>query len=287
MSTVKAVDDYFPKSMIDFNQSTYNFLSEIYSVRHEDLRVIMAVVLSLLIHSLLFFYFQETAWQSHVLQVEPKRMALRMYSLQAPTKTVSKQAIHITNPKPKPVVNTSEKSVHPVNRKRLIRKKPNHQNKVIAVKAQHAVQSQKNETKLVAVKKQQSEVAPVVHRQTTNNKIKPKINKVEIASTPSATQEQSKPKIIMNPRFRHPPNPPVYPRQSIRRNQEGTTLIRAKVSRYGRVEKMIIYQSSAYAMLDQAAMAAVKKWDFEPAKKNGLAMSSWVQVPVNFVLEKR
>lgn len=287
MSAVKRAGDYLPKSMIELNQSAFDFLLDVYSVRHDDLRVIMAVALSLLIHSVSFFYFQEIPMQSHVLQVEPKRMALRMYSLQTPSKTVSKQSLHVTNPKPKPVVDSSEKSVHPVNRKTIIQKKLNHQNKVIAVKAQHTVQSQKTETKLVVAKKQQSEVAPVVYRQTTNNKIKPKINKVSIRSSSSAIQAQSKPKIIMNPRFRHPPSPPAYPRQSIRRNQEGATLIRAKVSRYGRVEKMKIYQSSGYAMLDKAAMAAVKKWDFEPAKQNGLAMSSWVQVPVNFVLEKR
>ncbi len=286
MSAVKRADDYFPKSLTELNQSAFDFLFDFYSVKHDELRLIMAVALSLLIHSVSFFYFQEIPMQSYVLEVEPKRMALRMYFPQAPTKTTSKQPVQITNPKPKSVVDSSEKSVHPVNRKMVIQKKPNYQNKVIALKAQHTVQSQKAESKLVAAKKPQSEVAPVVHRQTTNNKIKPN-HKVSIGSTSSAIQAQSKPKIIMNPRFRYPPSPPVYPRQSIRRNQQGTTLIRAKVSRYGRVEKMKIYQSSGFAMLDQAAMAAVKKWDFEPAKQNSLAVSSWVQVPVNFVLEKR
>ncbi len=287
MSAVKGVNDYFPKSMIDFNQSAYDFLSEVYFVRPEDLRVIMAVALSLLIHSMLFFYFQEAPLQRHVLQVEPKRMALRVYSLQASTTAVPKRPIHITKPKPKPVVDTLEKSVHPLKSKTVIQKKPKNQKKVISGKLQHTAQIPTTGSKLVAARKNQSEVARIANRQTDHNKIKPQINKVDIRSTFSATQEQSKPKIIMDPRFRHPPNPPIYPHQSIRRNQEGTTLIRAKVSRSGGIEKLMIYQSSGYALLDQAAMTAVQKWEFEPAKQNGLIVSSWVQVPVNFVLEKR
>jgi periplasmic protein TonB len=92
--------------------------------------------------------------------------------------------------------------------------------------------------------------------------------------------------LIRHPRFRRPPRPPVYPRQAIRRGQEGTTTIHAKISSEGTVQQIKLFRSSGVSSLDQAAMAAVRKWEFEPATRKGLSVDAWVEVPVNFVLKQ-
>lgn len=90
----------------------------------------------------------------------------------------------------------------------------------------------------------------------------------------------------MNPKFRRSPQPLIYPRQAIRRKQEGTVLIRAKISPMGNLSNLYVHQSSTFDLLDRTAIAAVKHWQFVPAKRNGKTVESWVYVPVNFVLTK-
>jgi periplasmic protein TonB len=90
--------------------------------------------------------------------------------------------------------------------------------------------------------------------------------------------------INLNPRFRSPPPPPVYPRQSIERDEEGVVLVRALVDPAGAPQRVVVFKSSGFPMLDEAALAAVQKWRFEPMIRDGRASASWVQVPVRFRL---
>jgi protein TonB len=41
-------------------------------------------------------------------------------------------------------------------------------------------------------------------------------------------------------------------------------------------------QSSGFPLLDEAAIAAVRRWTFEPARIDGRAVASQVVVPVRF-----
>lgn len=91
--------------------------------------------------------------------------------------------------------------------------------------------------------------------------------------------------LILEPRYRRPPTPPVYPRQAIRRGQQGTVLLRARISASGEVIEVNVFRSSGVPLLDKSAVAAVHRWQFEPAKRDGDPIEAWVQVPVNFVLQ--
>lgn len=90
--------------------------------------------------------------------------------------------------------------------------------------------------------------------------------------------------INLNPRFRSPPPPPVYPRQSIERDEEGVVLVRALVDPMGAPQRVLVVKSSGFPLLDEAALAAVQKWRFEPMIREGRASAAWVQVPVRFRL---
>lgn len=78
---------------------------------------------------------------------------------------------------------------------------------------------------------------------------------------------------------------PAYPLVSKRSGEQGRVMLDVYVNKDGLVEKINISKSSGFSRLDNAALNTVKKWRFVPAKKNGNIESSWVQVPINFVLE--
>jgi protein TonB len=90
--------------------------------------------------------------------------------------------------------------------------------------------------------------------------------------------------INLNPRFRAPPSPPIYPRRSIERDEEGVVLVRAFVDPSGAPQRVMIWKGSGFPLLDEAALKAVQGWRFEPMVRDGRVTASWVQVPVRFRL---
>ena len=48
---------------------------------------------------------------------------------------------------------------------------------------------------------------------------------------------------------------------------------------------VMMAKSSGYGRLDESALAAVKKWKFQPAMRGGAAVEAWVLVPVEFTLK--
>ncbi len=78
---------------------------------------------------------------------------------------------------------------------------------------------------------------------------------------------------------------PVYPESARRRGIGGVTLLQFEVTANGRVGEIRIAQSAGDRDLDQAAIEAVKKWRFEPARRGAQAVAVWVEVPVKFELK--
>ncbi|MDD5242186.1 MAG: energy transducer TonB [Sulfuricella sp.] len=79
--------------------------------------------------------------------------------------------------------------------------------------------------------------------------------------------------------------PPAYPLSARRRGVEGTVLVRAEISAGGECLRVELKKTSGAGMLDQAALEAVKKWRFVPAKRGSQAVVAWVEVPITFKLE--
>lgn len=90
--------------------------------------------------------------------------------------------------------------------------------------------------------------------------------------------------IVRSPRYRHPPEPPRYPARARALNQAGTVVVRARVAADGQSEEILVWHSSGHALLDEAAVRAVRGWAFEPASIGGRAVAAWVEVPVRFVI---
>jgi protein TonB len=100
----------------------------------------------------------------------------------------------------------------------------------------------------------------------------------------SAAAVPQGPVLVTAPRYRRPPTPPAYPPRAVELGLTGTTVIRARVTTSGETEEIRIWRSSGQALLDAAAVAAVRRWAFEPASIDGRRVEAWVEVPVHFRL---
>lgn len=76
--------------------------------------------------------------------------------------------------------------------------------------------------------------------------------------------------------------PPVYPRESQRRHEYGTVLLRVLVDEQGRPVRVQVERSSGHERLDSAARIAVEKFLFRPYEVNGVARAAQVLIPIGF-----
>lgn len=91
--------------------------------------------------------------------------------------------------------------------------------------------------------------------------------------------------VVHNANYRRR-TPPVYPRRAVELGQQGVVLLHAEVLPDGHPRELKVVQSSGHRLLDVAAMAAVKTWQFEPSSVDGAPVTSWVRVPVRFVIQQ-
>lgn len=78
--------------------------------------------------------------------------------------------------------------------------------------------------------------------------------------------------------------PPPYPAAAVRRQLEGTVLLRLHISSTGRVERADIVTSSGHSVLDLAALKAVQAWRGHPALHNGEEVATSELLPIRFRL---
>ncbi len=129
----------------------------------------------------------------------------------------------------------------------------------------------------------ETERAPAEPAQSASAETTPQTEPESTATTGGAPSAE--PVLVTEPRFRTPPTPPTYPPVARRRNEEGVVVLRALVSPGGDTQRIEVWQTSGFYRLDDAARAAVADWHFEPARRAGLAVASWVQVPIRFQLD--
>jgi protein TonB len=80
---------------------------------------------------------------------------------------------------------------------------------------------------------------------------------------------------------------PKYPKAAMKAKIQGVVHLEAVVLTNGRVGSVRVVRSlDAEYGLDDEAVRTVKRWRFEPGKKNGMAVPVLVQVEVSFTLTK-
>jgi len=75
-----------------------------------------------------------------------------------------------------------------------------------------------------------------------------------------------------------------YPIEALRSGQEGVVVLDVSVGGSGDVENVTVVKSSGYRPLDIAAIASVRRWQFNPGRQNGQPVAGDVRVPVKFSL---
>jgi protein TonB len=103
---------------------------------------------------------------------------------------------------------------------------------------------------------------------------------------PPALDPAAAPLVSGVPRFRRPPPPPDYPARARDRGEEGSVALRLLVDAEGATREIRIQRSSGNRLLDEAAIAAARRWEVEPALIGGRRAVAWVEVPVRFRLEE-
>ncbi|WP_319524941.1 energy transducer TonB [uncultured Desulfosarcina sp.] len=90
--------------------------------------------------------------------------------------------------------------------------------------------------------------------------------------------------VLAKPRYSQNP-PPDYPSIARRRRYQGTVILEVFVLENGQVGDLRVAESSNYTLLDRAAMKAVRRWQFDPARKGNREIAMWVKVPIRFDLK--
>ena len=121
--------------------------------------------------------------------------------------------------------------------------------------------------------------SPAAEPETKPANSKPVLSVVEEAADTQAYQSPS-----FNAAYLNNPTP-NYPSISRRLGEQGLVLLRVQVTVDGTAGSVELQTGSGSSRLDQAALEAVKKWQFVPAKRGEQSVSASVVVPVRFSIE--
>lgn len=81
--------------------------------------------------------------------------------------------------------------------------------------------------------------------------------------------------------------PPQYPAGALEAGQTGTVVLKVHVGIDGKPLRVEVAQATNPGVFDAAAIAAVENWKFNPALREGMAVESWVRVPICFSLDEQ
>ena len=99
----------------------------------------------------------------------------------------------------------------------------------------------------------------------------------------------SGPKVIFIPYDDPPvaitPIRPIYPEIAQEAGIEGVVIVQAFIDAKGRVKETLILKGVPNTGLDEAAMEAIRKTRFRPAKQRERPVGVWISIPVNFKLK--
>ena len=99
----------------------------------------------------------------------------------------------------------------------------------------------------------------------------------------------SGPKVVFIPYDDPPvamsPIRPKYPEIAQEAGIEGVVVVQAFIDEKGRVKETLILKGVPNTGLDEAAMEAIRKTKFRPAKQRERSVGVWISIPVNFRLK--
>lgn len=104
---------------------------------------------------------------------------------------------------------------------------------------------------------------------------------VSSAAITTASTQAVAPPLVESVEYVRAPAP-VYPRESSRRREYGTVLLRVLVDPTGHAAQILVERSSGFDRLDVAAREAVERALFRPHEVNGVRQAAQVLIPIEF-----
>jgi periplasmic protein TonB len=98
------------------------------------------------------------------------------------------------------------------------------------------------------------------------------------AASEEAPLHKAQPDYAYNP-------PPDYPPLLRDQGVEGVVWFKIRVESDGRPAEILMAKGSGYRLLDEAALRAVRRWRFLPARHGEQSLASWVEFPIRFSLK--
>lgn len=233
-------------------------------LNRSDLRIVIALALSMVIHG------AALVWTSGLQQNPVAGPARKKITFQLTARSVAAPA-------------SERKTVEP---RELEKKDPVQQPVVERPEPPPAVRPVRPKPEPAAAADPQ--VSPALREEAVQERsetaLLPEVREEAAAPSAPADAEDNPVVVEARPLYRRNP-PPPYPGKARHRRLEGTVILEVQVSSEGSVEDLRIKESSGHRILDQAAMSSVRKWVFEPGRRNGLRIAMTVLVPVRFTLQ--
>lgn len=96
-----------------------------------------------------------------------------------------------------------------------------------------------------------------------------------VETAPGFAGDASVPTVLTAP-------PPDYPRAALRAGAAGDVVLRIDVGADGRATAVNVERGSRHRSLDRAAVQAVRRWRFQPAMRDGVAVPGTVRQTIRF-----
>ena len=79
--------------------------------------------------------------------------------------------------------------------------------------------------------------------------------------------------------------PPRYPAHAAESGTSGKVVMRVLVGVDGSVRDVVVEESVPAGVFEAASIEAARKWQFNPAIKDGKPVEGWLRIPVEFEWE--
>lgn len=243
-----------------------------------NFRYLAAAGISLAIHTALIWSVPEKKAFAMPTGSTSSQVNIQFVAPSVPTpQSVQTKKNEVTKPKeqPKQQATVEKKIQKEVVKKKSTKPKPK-KKMVKKTKTSKPVEVKKN------VLKEKEETKPTT--KTAKKADKPVEKESTAKPVVSKSGATEKPQLVQKPSFLKRPNAPRYPRIAQRKGIEGTALYEIWLNENGKQIKQELITSSGAQVLDEAALDAIRDWQFSPQVINGQAIAHRVQIPVRFSL---
>lgn len=245
-------------------------------------RYLLAGTASVLFHSLIFSAIPNTMVMAMPVGTDSMRVSLNLVSVpqQAPQPNVVTQP-----PAPAKPVEAKPKKIVKTEQKRLVKKPKVTEEKVTQKPVDKVAKKAPTKKQSPAVKKEVVEPVKKAAKPETKVASTAKDQSKPEVKAQAAAGVNNAPQLVTKPSFATRPSPVSYPKIAKRRGLQGQVLVEVWIDSSGKQVKQTLVKSSGANILDDAALEAIKRWQFSSHIVDGQAIAHRVQIPVRFKLD--